>query len=127
MTYFQATQALVAADQAGAPHSRLIRLARSQFKNGGFSAGDFGYLQPATGYLPENACGPVGEGGIPQALAATQVQACFRLSGIHPVPSDDQPAMDGLNTRFDLYANGFYNCRGYPPDINVRKGYTAHQ
>ena len=65
MTYFQATQALIAADQASAPHSRLIRLARSQFKNGGYSAGDFGYVQPATGYLPENACGPVGEGGIP--------------------------------------------------------------
>src|SRR6185437_4167421 len=79
MTYFQATQALVAADQPSAPHSRLIRLARSQFKNGGLSAGDFGYVKPATGYLPENACGPVGEGGIPQALAATQVQACFRL------------------------------------------------
>lgn len=125
MTYFQATQALIAADQGLIPHSRLIRLARSQFKNGGYSAGDFGYVQPATGYLPENACGPVGEDGIPQALAATQVQACFRLSGIRPVPSDDQPAMDGLNTRFDLYANGFYNCRGYPPDVNVRKGYTA--
>jgi len=125
MTYFQATQALVAADQSGALHGRLIRLARSQFKNGGLSAGDFGYVAPATGYLPENACGPVGEGGIPQALAAPQLQACFRLSGIHSVQSDDQPAMDGLDTRFDLYANGFYNCRGYPPDVNVRKGYTS--
>ena len=125
MTYYQATQALVAADQASAPHSRLMRLARSQFKNGGFSAGDFGYLAPATGYLPENACGPGGEGGIPQALAATQVQACFRLSGAHVVPSDDQPALDGLNTRFDIYANGFRSCRGYPPDANVRKGFTA--
>lgn len=125
MTYFQATEALVAADQASAPHSRLIRLARSQFKNGGLGAGDFGYLQPATGYLPENACGPVAESGIPQALAARRVQACFRLSGVHAVPGDDQAAMDGLNTRFDLYANGFYRCRGYPPDVNVRKGYNA--
>lgn len=125
MTYFQATQALVAAAQPAAAHSRLIRLARSQFKNGGLSAGDFGYLQPATGYLPGNACGPVGEGGIPEALATTQVRACFRLSGVRAVSSDDQPAMDGLNTRFDIYANGFYNCRGYPPDVNVRKGYTA--
>ena len=125
MTYFQATQALVAADQPGAPHSRLIRLARSQFQNGGLGAGDLRYVAPATGYLPENACGPAGESGIPQALAAIRVRACFRLSGVHAVPSDDQPAMDGLNTRFDLYANGFYNCRGYPPDINVRKGYTA--
>jgi Flp pilus assembly protein TadG len=125
MTHYQATQALVAADQASPPDSRLIRLARSQFKSGSFSAGDFGYLEPATGYLPENACGPGGESGIPQALAATRVQACFRLSGVHLLPSDDQPAMDGLNTRFDIYANSFHSCRGYPPDINVRKGFTA--
>jgi hypothetical protein len=125
MTYFQATQALVAADQDPASHSRLIRLARSEFKNGGVSAGDFGYVAPATGYLPANACGPSGEGGIPQALAATQVQACFRLSGLHLVPGDDQAAMGGLNTRFDLYARAFQKCRGYPPDLNVRKGFTA--
>jgi Flp pilus assembly protein TadG len=124
MSYFQATQALVAADQASASHSRLVRLARSQL-NSGYSAGDFGYLAPATGSLPASACGPGGEAGIPQALAATTVAACFRLSGVHPVPSDDQPAMDGLNTRFDLYANGFHSCHGYPPDTNVRKGYTA--
>ncbi len=124
MTYFQATQALLAADQASASHSRLIRLARSQL-NSSYSAGDLGYLAPATGYLPASACGPGGEAGIPQALAATNVAACFRLSGVHLVPSDDQPAMDGLNTRFDLYANGFHSCHGYPPDTNVRKGYTA--
>jgi Flp pilus assembly protein TadG len=124
MTYFQATEALVAADQASAPHSRLVRLARSQL-NSGYGAGDFGYLAPATGTLPASACGPGGEGGIPQALAASTVRACFRLSGVRVVPSDDQPAMDGLNTRFDLYANGFRSCHEYPPDINVRKGYTA--
>jgi hypothetical protein len=33
--------------------------------------------------------------------------------------------MDGLNTRFDIYANGFHSCRDYPPDTNVRKGFTA--
>ena len=125
MSYYQATQALIAADQVSARHSQLVRLARSQFKNGGFSAGDFGYLAPATGFLPDSACGPYGESGIPQALAATRVQACFRLSGVHLVPSDDQPAMDGLNTRFDLYANAFRSCRDYPPDLNVRKGFTA--
>lgn len=124
MTYYQATEALLAADQASASHSRLVRLARSQSK-GGYAAGDFGYLAPATGYLPASECGPGGEGGIPQALAASTVKACFRLSGVRVIPSDDQPAMDGLNTRFDLYANGFRSCRGYPPDINVRKGYTA--
>jgi Flp pilus assembly protein TadG len=125
MTYYQATQALIAADQNPAGDSRLIRLSRSQAKNGGLSAGDFGYLNPATGYLPVGACGPGGNNGIPQALAATQVQACFRLSRVSPLPSNDQSAMDALNTRFDIYANGFKSCRLYPPDLNVRKGFTA--
>ena len=124
MTYFQATQALIEADHDPAAHRRLIKLAGSQFKNG-YGAGDTGYVIPATGALPANACGPGGEGGIPQALASTEVKACFRLSGINLVPADDQPAVDGLNTRFDIYANGFTSCRIYPPDQNVRKGFIT--
>ncbi len=124
MTYEQATQALVEADQNPAGHRRLIRLARSQLSNG-TSPGDIGYLSPATGFLPTSTCGPPAERGIPQALAATHLRACFRLSGVNLVPSDDQLAMDGLNTRFDIYANSFNSCRMYPPDQNVRKGFTA--
>jgi Flp pilus assembly protein TadG len=125
MSYYQATQALLAADQNPNAHHQLVRLARSQSKNGGFSAGDFGYVAPATGFLPGAACGPGSERGIPQALASTRVRACYRLSGITLVPSDDQPATDGLNTRFDIYAGGFSSCRIYPPDLNVRKGFVA--
>jgi len=125
MTYYQATQALVAADQDFASHSRLIRLAGNQAHNGGFGPGDLGYIAPATGYLPGNACGPGGEAGIPQSLAATQVRVCFRLSRVQLVPTDNPPAMDGLNTRFDLYANAFRPCHNYPPDVDVRKGFTA--
>jgi Flp pilus assembly protein TadG len=124
MTYFQATQALIEADHDPAARHRLVRLAGSQFKNG-FSAGDTGYLIPATGALPADACGPGGEYGIPQALASTTLQACFRLSGIKLVRGDDQAAVDGLNTRFDIYANGFGSCHAYPPDQNVRKGFVA--
>jgi len=125
MTYFQATQALVQADQNSATYHPLVRLAGSQFKNGGYSAGDVGYLIPATGTLPTGACGPGGEHGIPQALASTQLQACFRLSGINLIQSDNQPAVDGLNTRFDMYDNAFMPCHIYPPDENVRKGFIA--
>ena len=121
MSYYQATQALVAADQNPAAHRQLIRIARSQSKNGGYRAGDFGYISPATGFLP-NGCGPGAGRGIPQAFAATQLRACFRLSGINLVSGDDQSVMDGLNTRFDIYAGGFNACRIYPPDLNVRKG-----
>ena len=128
MSYYQATQALVAADAAGAGQHRLIRLTGSQFASVGGTAygpGSIGYVAPATGFLPAGACGPGAGGGIPQALASTRVRACFRLSGVNLLASDDQPAMDALNTRFDLYANGFNSCRIYAPDQNVRKGFLA--
>jgi len=50
---------------------------------------------------------------------------CFKRSGVNLLPSSDQAAMDGLNTRFDIYANSFNSCLLYIPDQNVRKGYTA--
>jgi hypothetical protein len=52
MTYFQATQALVQADQNSAAYHPLVRLAGSQFKNGEYSAGDTGYLIPAIRHTP---------------------------------------------------------------------------
>lgn len=125
MTYYQATQALIGADQNPTSHRRLVRLARSQSKNGGYEAGDFGYVAAATGFFPSTACGPSAGRGVPQALAANHVRACYRLSGIAVVPGNDQPAMDGLNTRFDIYGGGFAACRIYVPDINVRKGLIA--
>jgi Flp pilus assembly protein TadG len=94
MTYFQATQALIEADHDPAARHRLVRLAGSQFKNG-FSAGDTGYLIPATGAVPANACGPGGEYGIPQALASATPQACFRLSGANLVHADELLCLGG--------------------------------
>ena len=46
-------------------------------------------------------------------------------SAANLLPSDDGHAMDGLNTRFDIYANGFSSCRIYAPDENVRKGFMT--
>lgn len=125
MTYYQATQALVEAGQNPASQRQLVRLAGSQFNNGAYTAGTLGYMAPATGLLPATACGPGGGYGVPQALAASQVRACFRLSGVNLLPSEDEPAMDGLNTRFDIYAHGFNSCRIYAPDVNVRKGFNT--
>lgn len=125
MTYYQATQALVEASQNPASQRRLVRLAGAQFNNGAYTAGTTGYVAPATGMLPATGCGPGAGYGAPQALAASHVRACFRLSGVNLLPSADQPAMDGLNTRFDIYAHGFNACRIYAPDINVRKGYST--
>jgi hypothetical protein len=48
------------------------------------------------------------------------------LSGVDLQPGDDQVALDGLNTRFDIYAGGFQACKdNYVADVNVRKGYVA--
>jgi Flp pilus assembly protein TadG len=126
MTYEQATQALVSASNDPASQRQLIRLAGTQRKTAAFSRGDFGYLTPTTGSLPVDACGPIGGAGIGQATAASRPPTCLRLSGVDLQPGNDQAAMDGLNTRFDIYANGFQSCKAnYVADVNVRKGYTT--
>jgi Flp pilus assembly protein TadG len=126
MTYRQATEALVSASNDRAAQRKLIRLTGTQEKIGAFGRGDFGYLTPTTGSLPAHACGPITGGGIGQATAASRPPTCLRLSGVDLQPGDDQVALDGLNTRFDIYANGFESCKAnYVADVNVRKGYTA--
>ena len=52
MSYYQATQALVAASQDPGSQRRLIRLAGSQFNNGAYGTGTVGYIAPDTGLLP---------------------------------------------------------------------------
>jgi Flp pilus assembly protein TadG len=123
MSYYQATQALVEADRDPASQRRLIRLAGTQFGNGSYGAGTMGYIAADTGSLPTAGCGSGAGFGVPQALAASDVRACFRLSASNLLPSEDQLAMDGLNTRFDIYAHQFAACRIYAPDQNVRKGF----
>ena len=126
MTYQQATGALVSASNDPVGQRRLIRLAGTQQNGAAFSQGDFGYLTPTTGSLPADSCGPVTGGGIGQATAASRPPVCLRLSGVDIQPGNDQAAMDGLNTRFDIYANGFQSCKAnYVADVNVRKGYTT--
>jgi Flp pilus assembly protein TadG len=126
MTYEQATQALVSASNDPASQRQLIRLAGTQGKIGPFNQGDFGYLTPTTGSLPVDACGPVAGAGIGQATAASRPPTCLRLSAVDLQPGNNQAAMDGLNTRFDIYANGFQSCKAnYVADVNVRKGFTT--
>jgi len=126
MTYQQATTALVNASHDSASQRRLIRLAGTQEKTVAFGRGDFGYITPTTGSLPTNFCGPMAGGGLGQAMAASRPPTCLRLSGVDLQPGNDQVAMDGLNTRFDIYANGFDSCmENYVADVNVRKGYIT--
>src|SRR5262249_39566576 len=59
-------------------------------------------------------------------MAASRPPTCLRLSGVDLRPGNDQVAMDGLNTRFDIYASEFLSCKAnYVADVNVRKGYVA--
>jgi hypothetical protein len=126
MSYEQATQSLVAASNDSAAQRKLIRLVGTQQARRPFGPGDFGYLVPTTGALPGEACGPAKGAGLGKALAASRPPICLRLSGVDLQPGDDQAAMDGLNTRFDIYANGFQSCKdNYVADVNVRKGYIA--
>ena len=126
MTYRQATEALVSASNDRAAPTQTHPAYRNQEKIGAFGPGDFGYVTPTTGSLPAQSCGPITGGGIGQATAASRPPICLRLSGVDLQPANDQVAMDGLNTRFDIYANGFESCKAnYVPDANVRKGYTT--
>jgi len=126
MSYEQATQALVNAGNDPAGQRKLIRLTGAQKRSGPPGPGSFGYAIPTTGSLPANACGPNAGGGIGQAIAMSRPPMCLRLSGVNLQPGKDQDALDGLNTRFDIYTNGFTSCKAnYFPDLNVRKGYTT--
>jgi len=126
MSYAEATQALVNAGNDPAGQRKLIRLAGTQNSSRAFGPGNFGYLTPTTGSLPIEACGPPTGAGIGQAIAASRPTTCLKLSGVDIQPGNDQAAMDGLNTRFDIYANGFQSCKdNYIADVNVRKGYVA--
>src|SRR6202034_1359908 len=80
MTYYQATQALVQANSDPRSQRRLIRLAGSQLGNVAFGVGSIGYVAAATGFFPASACGPDSAYGIPQALAASRLRACYPLS-----------------------------------------------
>src|SRR6478735_11663137 len=111
MTYRQATDALVNASNDRVAQRKLIRLTATQEKIGALGRGDFGYLTPTTGSLPAHFCGPIAGAGIGQATAASRPPICLRLSGVDLQPANDQVAMDGLNTRFDVYANDFESCK----------------
>ena len=126
MSYAAATQALVNASNDPAGQHKLIRLAGTQTMTRNFGPGNFGYLVPTTGTLPIEACGPPAGAGIGQAIAASRPTTCLKLSGVDIQPANDQVAMDGLNTRFDIYVNGFQSCKdNYIADVNVRKGYVT--
>jgi hypothetical protein len=126
MSYEQATEALVGASKDPVGQRKLVRLAGAQKKSGALGPGEFGYVIPTSGSLPANACGPTAGAGIGQAMALSRPATCLRLSSVDLQSGNDQVAAGGLNTRFDIYGNGFNGCEAnYIPDYNVRKGFTT--
>jgi hypothetical protein len=126
MTYDQATQALKDASlQNASQQSRLIKLDFCQ--NGPFVPGCFGYITPVGGSLSAGTCGS--QQPEAQSMGQNVPNVCARLNNIDFKPGVTQPVLDALNVRFDLFTGSFGNCKTdssgmYPPDENVRKGFT---
>ena len=84
---------------------------------GGFTPGNFGYLETGAG-----------NGAVAQArtLGREEIPGdCIAADGVTTNPGQQISVLDALNTRFDIYANGLNNvCSGSaecPPSANSRK------
>jgi hypothetical protein len=132
MTNAQATQALRSkvdpvdpADLALGRRTQL--LLRTPQRNESYSPGDFGFLEPSVGSLPQRNCTSGGSNGLVEAMAAPTVNACFTQNSLNTQPGNVRDIVEAMNVRFDLFANSVADCEtapGYAPDVNVRKGYT---
>jgi len=120
MSYAQATQAL---QEAAADPSRQRRLILLRQKNDGgasYEPGDYGFLE-------SDSLG-LGTAALIDALGKVHPAACFRQSGVNIRSGFVVGARDGLNVRFDIFAESMIANRGnieYRPSPNVRKGYVG--
>jgi Flp pilus assembly protein TadG len=129
-TYDQATKRLEDANANPAMQTQLIRLAdNSNGASGTWGPGDFGYLVPEPGQLPTdtNKCFSAAGSSIGLAMASSQPLVCVRQNGVDLLTGNTTEALNGLNTRFGQYSNSTSSaCKSqFPPDTNVRTGYTA--
>jgi hypothetical protein len=118
--------------------SRLVKLRAPTGASQTWGPGDFGFLQPSEGALPNDGCFSGTAGDIGQSFAAQNVRQCFTRRGVDLQTGNTTQAQNGFNTRFGLYGNSFLNASAssgpnsgqscaslYPPDVNARKGYKA--
>ncbi|MGI9523780.1 MAG: pilus assembly protein TadG-related protein, partial [Hyphomicrobiaceae bacterium] len=97
---------------------RQIVLRKKGGSEAQYSAGNYGFLQPANGQHGANV--------IRDMLALTSPPACFIQNGVSLRPGFIASADQGLNVRFDMYDGPFNSQKGnsdYRPARNVRKGY----
>ena len=123
-TYDQATARIEAADLDPTFKRKLIRLADSGAA-GTWGPGDFGYLVPEPGTLPNDTCFPNSGDEIGKAMGMDKPLICVRQNGVDLTTGNTAAALRGLNTRFGQYPSPMpASCKtGYPPDRNVRSGY----
>lgn len=123
--YDLATWRLEQANADPTTKRKLLKLRDSDNNAGTWGPGDFGYLTPEPGTLPNDGCFSGTSGAIATAMAADRPQICVRQNGVDLQPGNTTNGKDGLNTRFGLYSNSTSaTCRAnYPPDLNVRKAY----
>jgi hypothetical protein len=115
-SYDDATAALY--NETGSP---IVLLQEDH--NGQFFPGNFGFVQSPK--FSGNSCGS--GNNVAQALAQVHPPACFDNTNITTETGNITPASDALNTRLDIWNGSFKSCSkktDYPPDQNVRKGYT---
>ena len=126
MTNARATQALISAVGSAAGQQGQLLLQTPQ-RNQPYAPGNFGFLEPSVGSLPQRNCTSGGSNGLVEAMAAPNVNACFTQNSLDTQPGNVRDIVEAMNVRFDLFANSVSGCEtahGYGPDVNVRKGYT---
>lgn len=110
---------LLNAFSSGSLHGRMVKLDLNP-SNSQAGPGNVGFLRVSGN----------GANALSEALAGKPYPECVTLNPtVETQPGAVTGALDGFNTRFDIYPNGNPNgdlgVNGlYPPALNVRKGWT---
>lgn len=109
--------------QAIADPANRRRQIKMQLGPGGTSQ----YFPGNYGWLDSPMLGN-GANALQEALASVKPRTCFVQNGVSQKTGNITPADSAINTRFDMYDQGFQKENGnpdYPPAMNVRKGYAV--
>lgn len=110
-------QDLAAVYGAGGLHGRILRMV--PVTNGNSRPGNFGFMTSLTTPDMSNQSTKA----MAELFAGKENPTCYDMRSVTTL-SGGHDISDGLNTRFDLYANRFnIDFQLYPPAFNVRKGY----
>src|SRR3989338_6490123 len=112
-----ARQDIPAVYGVGGLHGRILRMV--PVTNGNSRPGNFGFMTSLTTPDMSNQSTKA----MAELFAGKENPTCYDMRSVTTL-SGGHDISDGLNTRFDLYANRFnIDFQLYPPAFNVRKGY----